>query len=83
MMPTKVVKTMNHFRLNCNLRFGLSRFIESFTWANGRNHGERANELQADEKTDHPFSRAFHGSPLHGRHRRRSGCGLGRFSFDR
>ncbi|QDT10514.1 hypothetical protein K239x_24710 [Planctomycetes bacterium K23_9] len=28
---------------------------------NGRNHGERANDLQADEKTDHPFSRAFHG----------------------
>jgi hypothetical protein len=29
---------------------------------NGRNHGERANDLQADEKTNHPFSRAFHGS---------------------
>ncbi|KLU02740.1 hypothetical protein RISK_005036 [Rhodopirellula islandica] len=26
----------------------------------------RAKDLQADEKTDHPSSRAFHGSPAFG-----------------
>jgi len=31
---------------------------------NVRNHGGRANDLQADEQTDHPSSRAFHGSSL-------------------
>ncbi|WP_145167526.1 hypothetical protein [Rubripirellula lacrimiformis] len=30
--------------------------------ANAENHGVRANDLQANEKTDHPYSSAFYGS---------------------